>query len=227
MQMSLPLPLILIASYLVGSIPFGFLVGKAVGGIDIRTVGSGNIGATNVGRTLGWHWFAVVLACDFLKGFLPALAAPYAALEMIATGKTLEQPVLFTMAAGVAAIAGHLWPMWLRFKGGKGVATGLGVVVAVAPHVSPWPPLAALALFLVTLALTRYVSLGSILASLGYGVSQIATLKSPFAPEQFAVTVFSLIVPALVVWRHRTNLVRLWRGEEQKIGRRKSPDAKG
>lgn len=214
--------LVVLVSYLIGSIPCGYLAGRLVAGIDIRTVGSGNIGATNVGRTLGWHWFGVVLVLDFLKGFGPASLAPGALrwLGDTASGETASGETALVLA-GLAAILGHLWPLWLRFQGGKGVATALGVVTAVAPLASWIPPAAALATFLVALALTRYVSLGSILAAVVYGASSVALLGDP--AQRPALFGFSVLVPALVIWRHRGNIGRLWRGEENKVGRKKPP----
>jgi len=217
-----PFLLILVGSYLIGSIPFGYLTGRIVGGIDIRTVGSGNIGATNVGRTLGWHWFALVLALDFAKGFLPAFFAS-TILEML--GSSAVPPIVATLAAGVVAILGHLWPLWLRFKGGKGVATGLGVVVAVAPLTSWWPLGLAVLAFVLAVAITRYISLGSVLAALVWGGVQITLTPEPFSPASFPLLAFSLAGPGLVIWRHRENIGRLWRGEESKIGRKKKAES--
>lgn len=212
--------LVALVSYLIGSIPCGYLAGRLIAGIDIRTVGSGNIGATNVGRTLGWHWFGVVLVLDFLKGFGPAFFAPQA---LTALGDTATSSETALVLCGLAAILGHLWPLWLRFQGGKGVATALGVVTAVAPSAS-WIPLgAALAGFLVILGLTRYVSLGSIVAALVYGSLNLALLGAP--AEHPALLGFSILVPALVIWRHRANIGRLWRGEENKVGRKAKPTA--
>jgi glycerol-3-phosphate acyltransferase PlsY len=214
----MPFVLVVLVSYLIGSIPCGYVAGRLVAGIDIRTVGSGNIGATNVGRTLGWHWFGVVLALDFLKGFGPASLAPAA---LVWLGDTTTSGETALVLCGLAAILGHLWPLWLRFQGGKGVATALGVVTAVAPLASWIPPSAALATFLVALALTRYVSLGSILAAVVYGALSVALLGDPV--QRPALFGFSVLAPILVIWRHRANIGRLWRGEENKVGRKAKP----
>jgi acyl phosphate:glycerol-3-phosphate acyltransferase len=214
-----PFLLLLVVSYLLGSIPFGYVAGRLVAGIDIRTVGSGNIGATNVGRTLGWGWFALVLACDFAKGCLPAFFAP-AFLDLF--GTSTVSPVAATLAAGGVTMLGHLWPCWLRFQGGKGVATGLGVVVAAAPLTGWWPLALAIGTFAATVLVTRYVSLGSVLAAIVWGVSQIAVYPEAFSAGALPVVAFSIAGPALVIWRHRANLARLWRGEENKIGRKKA-----
>ncbi|MEK6237644.1 MAG: glycerol-3-phosphate 1-O-acyltransferase PlsY, partial [Planctomycetales bacterium] len=222
--MMIPTTILFVAAgYLIGSIPFGYLAGRLVAGVDIREVGSGNVGATNVGRTIGWKWFVVVLICDFLKGLIPALAGGMLASQFPLLVGSIPA-VALSVLGGVAAVLGHLWPVWLRFKGGKGVATGLGVIAALAPSVG-WPPLlAAVAVFAVVLGASRFMSLASISAACVYGAVQLAMLSEPLS-AQASVTCFSLLVPGLVVWRHRENIVRLWKGEESKIGRGKPADS--
>jgi len=209
------------AGYLLGSIPWGYLLGRWVAGVDIRTLGSGNIGATNVGRVLGWHWFGVVFVLDLLKGAVPTVAGPW--LLSLAVPQGSVPAITTALLIGAAAICGHLWPIWLRFAGGKGVATGLGVLLALAPYTSIWPVLAAAAVFGLTLLLTRYVSLGSILAALTYSLGQLALLLAAgtaLTLGGLSLILFALLVPGLVLWRHRANMLRLWHGTESKIGQR-------
>ena len=139
-----------VAAYLIGAIPFGFLIGK-LNGVDIRKVGSGNIGATNVTRSVGKTAGKICFGCDFLKGLLPVLL----------TGLFLPQYPWLTLAVGLATLLGHIFPVYLKFKGGKGVATAAGVAMAMAP----WPLLIGLAVWAGTFLATRYVSLASIVAA--------------------------------------------------------------
>lgn len=214
-------------SYLVGSIPFGYLTGRLVGGIDIRRHGSGNIGATNVGRVLGRKWFVIVLLLDFLKGFGPVWVFPDLMTRMTggqaaSSSWYVQQPHTMVFC-GLGAIAGHLWPIALRFRGGKGVATGLGVVVVIAPEATVVAALCGAAVVL----LTRYVSVGSILAATVFAVWQLVTLAEPFASNNLTVTCFSLLLPILIAVRHRSNLKRLREGTEPRttFGRKKSNGA--
>lgn len=213
-----------LASYLIGSIPFGFLAGKLIAGIDIRTVGSGNIGATNVGRTLGWHWFAVVLLLDALKGLGPTLAAVW----LFPPSPGLAHPANIAVIAGVVAFLGHLYPCYLRFRGGKGMATGLGLVLGLIPFTGWIPLVVSVGVFLVTLALTRFISLGSMLAAVGYAIAYFIVAVDPWSLERLGLAVLCIAVPPLIIWRHRQNIVRIWQGKELAVGRRaaeKKPDA--
>jgi glycerol-3-phosphate acyltransferase PlsY len=195
-------------AYLAGSVPFGYLIGRLVGKIDIRQHGSGNVGATNVGRVLGSGWGLAVLSLDLLKGLVPVAVLPYL---FFSAGDPAR--VHWQVAAGTAAILGHMFPCWLGFRGGKGVATALGVVVCLGG----WSTLAAAAVFGLAFAIWRIVSLSSILAALSFAACQIVRLwPELFAQQQWSLTVFSLLVPVLIVVRHRGNIVRLWRGEEAK-----------
>ncbi|MBI3861938.1 MAG: glycerol-3-phosphate 1-O-acyltransferase PlsY [Planctomycetia bacterium] len=195
-----------LAAYLVGSIPFGFITGHLIGKIDIRRHGSGNIGATNVGRVLGNRWGLFVLALDFLKGFLPTAFLPVLFMGAASPGR-----IHWHVATGIATVLGHMFPCWLKFRGGKGVATALGVVAWLAP----WPTLAAASVFAVTFAIWRIVSLSSILASLSFAACQLSMAgRQLFSPENWSLSAFSLLVPALILLRHRANIVRIWRGEE-------------
>ncbi|QGJ71378.1 Acyl-phosphate:glycerol-3-phosphate O-acyltransferase PlsY [Planctomycetales bacterium 10988] len=212
----------LLISYLLGSIPFGFLTALLVSGVDIRTQGSGNIGATNVGRVIGWKWFFVVLVFDFLKGFGPALVVPWLLNPEQLPG--LSAATIAVMA-GVSAMAGHLWPIYLHFRGGKGVGTGLGVVVALSVYSSWWPVAAAVLTFIILVALTRYISLASIVGAFVYGGLQLALMDDLFQAENWGIVLLCLFGPVLVLWRHRQNVVRLWEGTESKIGKKTSNPA--
>lgn len=200
--------MIALLAYLVGSIPFGLLIAKRVAGVDLRAVGSGNIGATNATRVLGKKWGVIVLLLDALKGLLPTLLLPR--LFALDPAEAANDAVL----AGVCAIVGHSYPVWLKFRGGKGVATSLGVVLILAP----WGTLAAAALFAAVFAATRIVSLGSLTAAAGFAVFQWFWLQpEPWSAQKWSLTAFSLGVPALIIMRHRSNVWRLLRGEEKSL----------
>lgn len=192
--------LVVAVSYVIGSIPFGMLIG-ALRGVDVRRVGSGNIGATNVYRSLGPWWGLLVFALDFLKGFLPVLAT---------RGWFEGQPVTVCLAA-TAVIVGHIWSCFLGFRGGKGIATGVGTVMAI----SPLAGLLALVVWAIVLALYRYVSVASLVAtvSVGYWLG-IDPARGGF------YVLWALVMAILMVYTHRGNLARLASGTEPKIGRR-------
>lgn len=196
-----------LGAYLIGSIPFGFLIAKWFRGIDIREHGSGNIGATNVRRILGNEWGGVVLCLDLLKGLLPVLLLPSWLLTPESSALLHVQVI-----TGVAAVAGHMLPCYLKFRGGKGVATALGVVIVLGG----WGVPVAIVLFLLTLATTRLMSLSSILGSCGYAIAQWVLLY-PYQQETISLLVFSTMVPLLIIVRHRGNIVRIFRGEEDRI----------
>jgi glycerol-3-phosphate acyltransferase PlsY len=194
----------LLLGYVLGSIPFAYIAGKLARGIDLRQHGSGNLGATNVYRTLGAKVAAVVFVLDTLKGALPVLA-----VRQYAVGAHLE---LWAIAAGVAAIIGHAKPIFLLWKGGgKGVATAGGVFLALAPI----PALASMAAFVVVLLLTGYVSVSSLTAAVVLPLVLAATsgVRTPL----FAV---SVVIALFVFWTHRANIGRLRRGEEHRFGRK-------
>ena len=194
----------LLLGYVLGSIPFAYIAGKLARGIDLRQHGSGNLGATNVYRTLGAKIATVVFVLDTLKGALPVLA-----VRQYAVGPHLE---LWAIAAGVAAIIGHAKPIFLLWKGGgKGVATAGGVFLALAPI----PALASMAAFVVVLLLTGYVSVSSLTAAVVLPLVLAATsgVRTPL----FAV---SVVIALFVFWTHRANIGRLRRGEEHRFGRK-------
>jgi acyl phosphate:glycerol-3-phosphate acyltransferase len=195
-------------AYLVGAVPFGYLVGRLVGKIDIRQHGSGNIGATNVGRVLGSKWGMLVFVLDLLKGLVPV-----AVLSPMSIGAETPALLHWQVAAGIATIIGHMFPCWLGFHGGKGVATALGVTAFLAT----WPTVIAVLIFGLSFSIWRIVSLASMLASIGFALCQIVLLwPALFSREHWSLSAFSLLVPALIVGRHRSNIARIMRGEEKK-----------
>jgi glycerol-3-phosphate acyltransferase PlsY len=205
-------PLLILAAYLVGSIPFAYLVAYWVKGIDIRSVGSGNPGATNVGRELGFRYFLLVLALDLLKGFLPTIAFPWI-FTRFTGASNVDLPVLVALAA----ILGHTFPVYLKFRGGKGVATSLGCVLgldAVSCGI-------AVVVFGGLLLLTRYVSLSSLGAGVAFVVAHFLREPNPFNREHIAMSLFSIAVLALLLFRHRGNLARIWAGTERRVNFRR------
>ncbi len=195
------------ASYLLGALPFGLLLGFARG-VDIRRAGSGNIGATNAGRVLGRPFAYLAFAGDLGKGWLPsAWIGPQLA-------STPERETLLAVLCGAAAVAGHVWPVYLRFHGGKAVSTGCGAVAGLDPLVF----LAGGAIWLLCLALFRFVSLASIVMVLSFPV--VFWIRMNGAPYGLEVVGGALLLALLVVLRHRANILRLLAGTEPKIGRR-------
>ncbi len=192
-------------SYLIGAIPFAWIVAKAKG-VDIRAVGSGNVGATNVFRAIGKGWGVLTFALDVAKGFLPAFLIP---LLWSAPDWPQNSGLLF----GCAAIAGHNWPVYLKFKGGKGVATSAGVLLGVAPASVG----IGLVVWLLTMAISRYVSLASILAAAAIPVAGWLLYGTA---NPLLATVLT-VLGGIVIWRHRSNIARLRAGTEHRFDRRK------
>jgi len=198
--------------YLLGAVPFGFLVAKARG-VDIRKHGSGNIGATNVGRVLGRQWFFAVFALDFLKG-LACVSVIFTLLNPNAETRLINVQALY----GLAAIAGHAFPVYLKFKGGKGIATGAGVFA----YLTTWPFLAGLAVWLIIYATLRYVSLASLC---GACVLTATYLLFPsvwfnfdrFSPKALLLSVACAMITILIVFKHRQNIARLLAGRELRV----------
>jgi glycerol-3-phosphate acyltransferase PlsY len=198
-------------SYLLGSIPFGYLAGR-IAGIDIRKTGSGNIGATNVVRVLGKQYGYAVFALDFLKGF--------AAVKMsmlIAAGARLElsSPEMFGILAAVGSVIGHCFSPWLKFKGGKGVATSAGALFGLMPLAA----LIGTAIWILIFWLTRYVSLASVASAIALPlvIFVIGWEDQTYGKPLFW---FSVIIAVVVIWRHRSNLSRLLRGSEPRFTRK-------
>ncbi len=200
---------LIILGYLIGSIPIGFILGKLVRGIDIREHGSGNIGMTNVMRILGVKAGVFVFFADIAKG-AAAVALAWAILAY-----SSNMVVWGQVAGGAAAIVGHSWPIYIGFKGGRGIATGFGAVLVLC-----WPVgLIAFTVFLLVVGLSRYVSLGSILAALTMLLAMIPfVVLDVWSFGHFAYIVFGLVVVPIVIFRHRDNIRRLLSGTESKIG---------
>lgn len=197
-----------IAAYLIGSFPTAVWYGMAYFGIDVREHGSGNAGATNTFRVLGKQAGIIVLCIDVLKGWTATQAA---ALMVFADLIYPEDLVLFKLIFGMAAVLGHVFPIYVGFKGGKGIATLLGMVLSV--HIEA--ALLCLLVFVVVLLLSKYVSLGSMIAAL---VFPILLILPKYRPEEYSsvVIVFGFIIFLLVVITHKKNIVRLLHGEENK-----------
>jgi len=199
--------LLLVAAYFVGSIPFGLVFAKVFGGKDVRQHGSGNIGATNVSRVAGPLAGILTLVFDAAKGALPVWAA----------GQVFDHSATAMMLGGLAALLGHCFPVWLKFRGGKGVATALGVFGALSPAAT----LAAVAVFGLTLVFWRYVSLASLAAAAAMPLL-IYFLWAPRHAPPLVVNVGTLIATALIFLKHGGNLERLTQGTEPKYSLKES-----
>jgi glycerol-3-phosphate acyltransferase PlsY len=195
--------------YLLGSCPNGFLVSRAHG-VDIRQHGSGNIGATNVLRVLGKKWGYLVFALDALKGFLAVRLGFAVALAF--TPGTMQRE-LVGIAGGLACILGHAFPVWLRFRGGKGVATSAGVLLGLMPIAV----ISVFAVWLLLFQVTRYVSVASIGAALALPAFVILYLRLKMLSGA-SLLPFSILIAGVVIWRHRSNIQRLFHGKEQRFG---------
>ncbi len=195
----LMLSLLILAAYVLGSIPNGLLIARGKG-IDLQKVGSGNIGATNVFRCVGKGWGIFAFVLDAVKGFVPAFFFP----QLMAGA-----PDWLGLACGVAAVAGHNWPVWLKFKGGKGVSTSAGMLLGIAPAAVG----VGFLVFALTVALTRFVSLGSILAAIAVPAAYIAINGTGNKLLAGALIVMGL----LVIFKHRANIRRLLQGAEPRI----------
>jgi len=191
---------LLIGAYLLGSIPFGVLISKKVARLDITKAGSGNIGATNVAREVGLKWGVITLLADVLKGFIPVVLAHYL------LGSSIEMNEALKGMIGLTALLGHQFPVYSRFRGGKGVATCLGVFLAI----SPISCLFSGVMFFILVALWRYISLGSILGALTMPVWLYLTGHSTF------MILPSLVMSLLITFQHRGNIQRLIQGNERR-----------
>ena len=202
---------IALASYLFGSFPAGYFAGR-IAGVDIRTFGSGNIGATNVLRALGKKWGYAVFFVDALKGVCAVRLAVFLAARMPAT-----QPyaVYFGIFAGVMCVLGHMFPVWLKFKGGKGVATSAGVAFGLTPLAI----VICFLLWVLVFEVTRYVSIASMVAAVALPVT-VALLLHWKMVEGIGLFYFAAVLASLVVWSHRTNFARLLAGTEQRFTRK-------
>jgi len=211
--MNAALPLLVIGSYLLGSIPTGVVLAALMGKQDIRTAGSGNIGATNATRLLGKKFGACTFLGDMLKGCIPPLAASLLLADSGAAGQVHS----IAAACGLAAFLGHLYPIYLRFKGGKGVATACGVMLALEPISVP----CLLIIFIAVAAISRFVSLASLASAFTLPLLLLAinAMVRPVAP---AVVMLGFLMAGLVFIKHRANIQRLMQGTENRIGTKKT-----
>ena len=203
----------LLGGYLVGGIPFGYLIGR-LRGVDVRTVASKNIGATNVYRTVGPKWGFLAFACDFLKGFVPALCA-----HRFAQGSGNAAFAELPIATGLACVIGHTLTVYMRFRGGKGVATAFGMLIALLPATVG----IAFAIFALTFACSNYISLGSCVAATSLAVMVWIPFLDHAGSRDLPLSILVTLIAAFIVWKHRSNIGRLVRGEENKIFLFKKP----
>ncbi len=222
-------PLILLvafplAAYLIGSIPFGVIIAR-FHGVDVRKAGSGNVGATNVGRVVGRPWGYLCFFLDVAKGLVPVVAAG-AVLRPGDNFPTLVHQAAW-LAVGFGAIAGHVFSLFLKFRGGKGVATALGVVLGIFPYFT-YAGLCALGIWIAVTLISRYVSVGSMVAAVAF-LPLFAAFNWPPTRlmDLWPLCVFAAAMVLLIVVRHRTNIARLLRGQEDKIGRKGKAEAAG
>ena len=203
LQDQLPLLGAVVASYLLGSIPFGLVIARVFKGVDLRKHGSGNIGATNVGRVIGKPFGVLAFVCDFGKGWVPT-----AFFSTWVESTTLWPAVL----CGAAAVCGHVWPLYLKFKGGKAVATGCGALVALDPMLFLIGGVA----WLVTLALFRYVGLASMVMGAAFPIAAMFRVSQGLYGSEVVIGALGLTV--LILLRHRSNISRMMSGTEPRIG---------
>jgi len=208
----------IIAAYLLGSIPFGLIIARAYGK-DLRSIGSGNIGATNVARALGKRWAYLCFGLDMLKGLLPMLLAKL----VLGTAESSEISTPFQfwlwLAVGCAAILGHIFPVYLRFKGGKGVATSLGVALGLWPYFTICA-VAALVVWVPMVLIWRYVSLASIAASIAFPIVltlAVSLIQAWNFADLWPLLIAAIAIPLMVVIRHLENIKRLLGGTENKV----------
>lgn len=205
--MLLNLLILIVISYLMGSFPTAIIAGKLLKNIDIRDHGSGNAGATNVFRVLGWRAAIVVLLIDMIKGFVPVF---FLAPALVTSG---EQVIYFQLLAAIAAILGHIFTVFAGFKGGKGVGASAGAFLALAPL----PLLLALLTFIIIVAWTHYVSLGSLLASLVFVVILVLQKFVFHMDIPNVLLIISGVIVALIWFAHRSNIKRLLQGNENRL----------
>ncbi|MEI8250312.1 MAG: glycerol-3-phosphate 1-O-acyltransferase PlsY [Synechococcus sp. ELA057] len=205
---------LLVAGYLLGSIPSGYLAGRWLAGLDIRQEGSGSTGATNVLRVLGKGPALAVFLVDVGKGAAAVLLAKAVLEPQAAAAIAVDSAVV---VAGLASLAGHIWPVWLGWKGGKAVATGLGMLLGLT-----WPVgLACFGIFLTMLSLSRIVSLSSVVAALSLPLLMLGWFSDHGMGLRWPYLLLAIITTVLVLWRHRSNLQRLLAGTEPRLGEKR------
>lgn len=217
------LVMVIVAAYVIGSTPFGMIIGR-IHGVDLRKKGSGNVGATNVARVIGRKWGMLCFLLDAIKGFLPVFFA-----GMYLKGDDAQKLSQFAqsiwLAVAFATIAGHVFSFWLKFHGGKGVATSLGALLGFYPYFT-WAGIVALGIWIIVVLIWRYVSLGSVVSAAAFPILLLVVwFGMGWSVGQFwPMLVFSIAVSTLVIIRHRSNLARLLAGRENKIGMGASGD---
>jgi glycerol-3-phosphate acyltransferase PlsY len=207
-------------AYLLGSIPTGFIAGKVLQGVDLRKVGSGNPGTTNVYRSIGLVPAIVVFTVDMSKGLIPVLFFPGLFLHVWTDNASLA--LLYQIFLGLVAVAGHIWSLFLAFKGGKGVGTAFGVFLGIAPLAS----LLSLATWIIVVLAMGIVSLGSLSAAIAFPIFLLLS-EEGILEEKFSLLLFGALIAGLVIYTHRSNILRLVRGEEKSFKKKKREELNG
>jgi len=205
--------ILIIGTYLLGSIPFGLIIARAHGK-DLRTIGSGNIGSTNLSRALGKKWAYLCFCLDVVKGLAPVLAATF-----ILSSPPAVKDLFLWLAVGCAAVLGHIFPIYIKFKGGKGVATSFGVALGLWPYYTICSVF-AFVVWVITVLLWRYISLASIAASVTFPIALVLAIM--LKPDWDFTNLWPLLtaataIPLMVIIRHRQNIRRLIKGTESKV----------
>jgi glycerol-3-phosphate acyltransferase PlsY len=219
MEATIKIALIILFSYLIGSFPSAVIISKRFFGFDIREKGSGNMGSTNAFRILGWKWGLVVQILDILKGIIAVSLIATVIGQGIDLGKHtwFEDITLIKMSAGVAAVIGHIWSLFVNFRGGKGISTAAGMLIAIAPiDVS-----IALGIFILAVIFSGYISLGSLSAAFAIPSSMFFryNILHVDIPGYQIIIYFSLALALMITYAHRANIKRLWNGKENKFSK--------
>lgn len=208
---------VVVIAYLVGSIPTSIILSKLVKGIDIRNYGSGNAGGSNVFRVLGWKWGVLTILFDALKGAVAVIIVARFYLDNFPFNNItpFDDFTLVQIICGVSAVLGHVWTVFAGFRGGKGIATGLGVLVTI----TTLDMVVALGIFVVVVTLSRYISLGSLIAAISVPLILIVreNIFGVNIPGYHTILPFSIVLALLVIFTHRNNIDRLLKGSERKI----------
>ena len=219
MEATLKISLIILLSYLVGSFPSAVIISKRFFGFDIREKGSGNMGSTNAFRILGWKWGLTVQVLDILKGIIAVSVIASIIGQGIDLGKHtwFEDITLIKMAAGVAAVIGHIWSLFVNFKGGKGINTAAGMLIAIAPI----DVCIALGIFILAVIFSGYISLGSISAAFAIPSSMFVryNILHVDIPGYQIIIYFSIALALMLTYAHRANIKRLWAGKENRFSK--------
>jgi len=219
MEATIKIALIILFSYLIGSFPSAVIISKRFFGFDIREKGSGNMGSTNAFRILGWKWGLVVQILDILKGIIAVSLIATVIGQGIDLGKHtwFEDITLIKMSAGVAAVIGHIWSLFVNFRGGKGISTAAGMLIAIAPiDVS-----IALGIFILAVIFSGYISLGSLSAAFAIPSSMFFryNILHVDIPGYQIIIYFSIALALMITYAHRANIKRLWNGKENKFSK--------